>query len=202
MENLQEFVPGAVVVLKAVALVALPLVGAGLIWSALRRLAPDDFFAVPLVYTVARLVGVGLGVILIYEHQDGRNFDLHEIFVRDGPWDISFREFLLVRVNPLNYGPLNDGLGAFFDNLGAVHDIPLIGLAALAALFLLAVGSAWKIWKPAPAARATLCVVIIVFAMAALTIYSVSLLFWLLFLLNSWAFLLLALALQKYRNRK
>lgn len=196
MEDLQGLVPVAIVVLKAVALVALPLAGISLIWSVLRRLAPVGFFAVPLIYTVARVVGVGLGLILIYVHQDGRNFDLHQIFVPDGPWNISFAEFLLVRVNPLNYGP-----AAFIDKLGEARDIPLIGLAALAALLLLAIGWAWKIWKPLPAARASLAVMIIVLTMACLMIYSVSLLFWLLFLFNSWTFLLFAIVLQYYRNR-
>jgi hypothetical protein len=196
IENLQGWVPVAIVVLKAVALVALPLVVVGLIWSAVKRLAPDGFIAVPLIYTVARVVGVGLGLMLIYAHQDERNFDLHEIFVPDGPWNISFAEFLLVRVNPLNYGPV-----AFIDKLGEARDIPLIGLAALAALSLLAIGWAWKIWKPMPAARASLAVMIVVLTMACLTIYSVSLLFWLLFLFNSWTFLLFALVLQYYRNR-
>jgi hypothetical protein len=51
------------------------------------------------------------------------------------------------------------------------------------------------------AARATLSVVVIMLSTAYLTIYGISLLFWLLFLFNSWTFLLLALALQYYRNR-
>jgi len=196
MEDLQDFAPGAVVVLKAVVLVALPVVGAGLIWSALSRLAPNGFFAVPLIYTVARAAGVGLGLILIYVHQDNRNFDLHEIFVPDGPWNISFAEFLLVRVNPLDYGPT-----AFIDKLAEARDVLLMGVALLTALLLVSVGWAWKIWKHMLAGRATLCVVIIVLSTAYLTIYGVSLLFWLLFLFNSWTFLLLALVLQYYRNR-
>jgi hypothetical protein len=197
MEDLQKFAPGAVVVLKAFLLLAVPVGGASLIWAALKRLAPDGLFAVPLIYTVARFVGVGLGLILIYVHQDSRNFDLHEIFVPDGPWNISFAEFLFVRVNPFGYGPID-----FFDKLGGGRNAPLIGVAFLTALLVLAVGWAWKIWKGMLAARATLSVVVIMLSTAYLTIYGVSLLFWLLFLFNSWTFLMLALALQHYRNRQ
>ena len=196
MEDLQDFSPAAVVVLTSVGLVALPLVGASLIWSALKRLAPDGFFAVPPVHTMARFVGVGLGLISIIVQQDSRNFDLHAIFVPDGPWDISFAEFLLDRVNPIGYWPI-----AFLDELGKPRDVPWIGIAVLMALLLFSIGWAWKIWKPRLAGRATLCIVIIVLAVAYLTIYGISLLFWLLFLLNSWTFLLLFLALQYFRGR-
>jgi hypothetical protein len=196
MENLQDFAPVAVVILKALVLLALPVVCINLIWSGLRRLAPQGFFAMPLLYTVARFTGVGLGLILIFVHQDSRNFDLHEIFGPDGPWNISFTEFLLVRINPLQYGPI-----AFIGKFGEARGLPLLGVATLTAILLLSIGWAWKTWKPRLAARATLSMVIIVLSMAYLTIYGVSLLFWILFLFNSWTFLLLAILLQYYRNR-
>ncbi len=197
MEDLQYFAPVAVVVLKAVLLLALPIVGAKLIWSALKFLAPDGFFAVPLVYTLARLVGVGLGCLLIYLHQDSRNFDLHEIFVADGPWNITIAEFLSVRVNPFAYGPI-----AFASKLGEARGLPLLIAAILMAVLMFSIGWSWKTWRRKFAGRAVICVVIIVPAMAYLTIYGISLLFWLLFLFNSWTFLLLALALHYFRKRQ
>ena len=196
MEDPQYFSPGTLAVVKAIALVALPVVSAGLIWSGLRKLAPKGFFAVPLVYTLARLVGVGLGAILIYSLQDSRNFDLHEIFVSDGPWNISFAEFLLVRVNPFEYGPF-----AFIDKLAAARDASILAAVALAGSFCFALVWTWKVWRGRSAVRAMFCVIVIVLATAYLTIYGISLLFWLLFLFNSWTFLLLALLLNYYRGR-
>ena len=196
MEDLQNFAPGAVVVLKAVLLLALPVIGAKLIWGALKFVAPDGFFAVPLVYTLARLIGVGLGFLLVYVHQDSRNFDLHEIFVPDGPWNITFAEFLFVRVNPFNYGLIE-----FIGKLEAARGLPLLSGAILTAFLMVSIGWSWKIWNRMPAGRASICVVLIALTTAFLTVYGVSLLFWLLFLFNSWTFLLLALALHYIRSR-
>jgi hypothetical protein len=196
MEDLQGFAPIVVVLLKAAALLVLPVVVINLIWFGLRRLAPGGFFAMPLLYTVPRLVGVGLGLILIFTHQDSRNFDLHEIFGPDGPWNITFAEFLLVRISPFQYGPMD-----FTSASGETLGLPVLGLAALMAALVGSVGWAWKTWQPMLAARATLSMVIIVLSMAYLTTYGVSLLFWMLFLFNSWTFLLLAILLQYYRNR-
>ncbi len=196
MEDLQDLAPGAVIILKAVVLLALPMVVVNLIWTVLRRLAPDGFFAMPLIYTAARFVGVGLGLIFVFTHQDSRNFDLHEIFGPDGPWNISLAEFLLVRVNPFQYGPI-----AFIDKFEGARGLSLLSAALLTGMLLISVAWAWKTWKSRLAVRATLSIVIIVLTTAYLTIYGVSLLFWILFLFNSWTFLLLAILLQYYRNR-
>jgi hypothetical protein len=206
MEYLRDFAPLAGIGLKALVLLALPLAAGALIWGALRRLAPDGFFAVPMIYTAGRLAGLGLGLLLVLHHQDSRNFDLHEIFVPGGPWDISFARFLSERANPLAH--LASLLATPWQAANtatataAPGSLVLIALAPPAALLALALAWAWRIWPPAQAARANLAVTITATAIACLTIYGVSLLFWLLFLLNSWTFLILVIALQYLRNRK
>ena len=178
-------------------LMILPVVATSFVWLGLRRAAPRDFFAIPVVHTLAKWVGLGLGLVLISVHQSPRQHDLHVIFLPDSPWNISVGEFLLRHTNPINYGPVDVVIQLVKGDSGMLGWV----VASLGVLLAVAIGYSWKIWPVKLAGRATLCIAVIVLWIAYVTIYGVSLLFWLLFLLNSWTFLLLAVVLYYYRQR-
>jgi|ETN02SMinimDraft_2_1059926.scaffolds.fasta_scaffold113208_1 hypothetical protein len=185
-------------ILKVAALLIGPIVATDLLWSGLGRLAPAGFFAVPLAHALSKWVGLGLGMVLIYVHQDARYHDLHLIFLADSPWNVSFFEFLSERVNPVNYGPVEVVRQLGDQNAGALRWIS----TALAVLFTASVAASYKFRPWTKALTGAVCSTVIVLWIAYLTIYAISLLFWLLFLLNSWTFLLLAGVVHYYRRRE
>ena len=137
-------------------------------------------------------------MVIVHVHQDVPYHDLHAIFLPDSPWNISVWEFLSERVNPINNGPVAVIARLAEDGTGLLAWI--VGLLGL--LFLVPIGYSWKTWRYGLAGRATVCAAVIVVWVAYLTLYAVSLLFWLLFVLNSWTFLLLAAVLHYYRRRE
>src|SRR5690348_9317273 len=99
------------VALEIALVVALPIAAAKLAGRITPRMPPDDFYEVPLVTGLAKLLGIALGVVLIYARFDRRYFDLHALFIPERPWNLSLWQFLGERANPLNYG-----LGTLVDN--------------------------------------------------------------------------------------
>jgi|SRR5580704_9231881 hypothetical protein len=164
----------------------------------LRRLMSPDYFEVPLVTALAKLLGIAAGILLIYARFDRRYFDLHQLFVPESPWNLTLWQFLGERVNPLNYGigtlidyPTARGAdGSFFMLLVAVI---VLALATVAAPFLF--------WPAAMARRAALYSIVLAGLTAYLTIYVVCLLLWSLHLLNFWTFALVGMMFQYYRMR-
>lgn len=183
---------------KAGILVAIPVILTNALWSGLTTLIPADFFQVPMVYTFARIVGIGFGFAMVYAHKGGAYYDLHVIFLPESPWNTSLVTFLTERVNPLSFDPAE-----LFAALGFGNDDFAMTLVVifLLTLFAITVVSCLKIWRGKDAMFSVLAVFAVTVWLAYLTIYALSLLFWLMFTLNYWAFLLLALIVQYYRRR-
>ena len=198
MSDLGGFLVIARIVLGIALALAIPIVVATASGHLLRRVVFPDFFEVPLVTTLAKWLGIALGIVLINARLDWRYFDLHQLFVPESPWNLSLWQFLGERVNPLNYGfgtlidypsghPADD---TFFYLLGLVM---LILVATVAApLFFWPLGKAW---------RAALYSLVLAGFAAYLTIYVICLLLWSLFLLNFWTFALTGVMFQYYRMR-
>lgn len=184
--------------LKAALVLALPIAAMEIGTLALRRIAPPDFFKIPLVAVLPKFLGITLGVLLIYVRYDRRTFDLHEMFVPESVWHLSLWQFLGERANPLDYG-----IGTIFDYLAGTKASETFVLLMAATVILLAgsVAAPFFFWPAPVARRAALSGLALAAVVTYLTIYLICLLFWSLFLLNFWTFALIGVMFQYYRTR-
>ena len=182
-------------VLQIAIVVAIP-------WSVIRlghvavdRVAPSGFFEVPAVLGVARVLGILVAALLL----SGRAeiFSLRLVFGPQSPWDLTIWQFLAASANPLW------SLDGLVETI-AEHGVGVLS-ASLAVLILLSVLAVlvtpfafWRGSAPWRAIAGGACVAIVT---TYVTIYGVSLLFWLLFLFNFWILGLLLVLLQWYRSR-
>jgi hypothetical protein len=164
----------------------------------LDRTNPPDLGEVPIAAAMPRLLGLTLGLVLVYDRYGFRNFDLHALFEIGGPWDLSLWRFLARRASPFDYGP--GSLVDYFAQGGLDSVTILVGLV-LIALTIGTLSTPFVFWKKAVARRVVLGNLVYAVIIAYLTIYVVVLLFWLLYLLNFWTFALLAAIFQYYRSR-
>jgi len=178
--------------------ITLPIVAVKIAGRISRNMQPRDFFEVPLVAGLARLLGMTLGIALIYARYDQRFFDPHALFIPESPWNLSLWQFLVDRANPLNYG-----IGTLIDDpAGHVANAPfLVLIAVVAALLLAAVAASFVFWSGAMARRAAVLSLALAVFVAYLTIYGICLLLWSLYLLNFWTIALAVLMFQYYRGR-
>jgi hypothetical protein len=185
-------------VLEIALVVTLPIAAIKLAGRMKRRMLPHDFFEVPLVTALAKLLGIALGLALIYARFDRRYFDMHALFIPESPWNLSLWQFLGDRANPLNYGIrtlVDDPAG----NLANATFLVIISIVA--ALLAAAVAAPFLFWHGAMARRAALLNLALAAFVAYLTIYAVCLLLWSLYLLNFWTIALAAVLFQYYRGR-
>jgi len=198
MSDIGGLVAIARAALEIALVVALPIVAIKLAGRIKRRVLPDDFFEVPLVTAVAKLLGIALGVALIYARFDRRYFDLNALFVPESPWNLSLWQFLGERANPLNYG-----IGTLVDDpAGNVANATfLVLISIVTALLVAAVAAPFLFWHGGMARRAALLSLALAAFVAYLTIYAVCLLLWTLYLLNFWTIALAAVMFQYYRGR-
>ena len=167
-------------------------------FAGLRRIAPEGFFAIPVMSGLSKLLGMTVGVVLMSTHYDRQYFDLHALFTPESPWNLSLRDFLLERVNPFTYG-----LGPVFDHL---ESSPVGGGLAfgigLSVILLAALAVApFVFWNVPTARRGVVCALLTAALVTYLTIYLVCVLMWVLYLLNFWTFAILLIAFQYYRYR-
>lgn len=186
------------VALEIALVITLPIIAIKLAGRMARSMVPHDFFEVPLVTGLAKLLGIVLGIALIYARYDRRYFDPHALFIADSPWNLSLWQFLGERANPLNYG-----IGILVDDpAGNVASAPfLVLIGIVAALLLAALAAPFLFWSGAMARRAALLSVALAAFVAYLTIYAICLLLWSLYLLNFWTIALAAVMFQYYRGR-
>src|SRR5262245_36975896 len=71
-----------------------------------ERVARREFFQVPLLFMLAKILGAVLGLALLYEQYQRDYFDLGRLFQPESPWNISVWQFLIERTNPLLYAPI------------------------------------------------------------------------------------------------
>jgi hypothetical protein len=185
-------------VLEIALVMALPIAATKLAGRVARRMPPDDFFEVPLVIGLAKLLGIALGIALLYARYDRRYFDPYALFIPQSPWNLSLWQFLADRANPLNYG-----IGTLVDDpvghVASAAFMVLIGIVA--ALLAAAVAIPFLFWRGAMVWRAALLSVALAIFVAYLTVYAVCLLLWSLFLLNFWTIALAVVVFQYYRGR-
>lgn len=145
----------------------------------------------PLIETAALVLGVVIGAFLLAQNLPPGSLTMAGLFDGRGFWAISLERFLLERVNPLNY-PLGEVLLPH-DELGGLQPLLLPAAMTLLVLPLLVERG------PAAIANGARNLLILLWAAYA-TVYLVCLLYWLLALLNFWAFLVALLLIQNIRR--
>jgi hypothetical protein len=185
-------------VIEIALVIALPIAATKLAGRVMRGMPPDDFFEVPLVTGLAKLLGISLGIALLYARYDQHYFDPYALFMPQSPWNLSLWQFLADRANPLSYG-----IGTLIDDpVGHVGTAPFMVLIGLvAALLAAAVAAPFLFWRGAMVWRAALLSVALAVFVTYLTIYAICLLLWSLFLLNFWTIALAVVVFQYYRGR-
>ena len=132
--------------------VTLPIIAIKLAGRVARRMRPDDFFEVPLVTGLAKLLGITLGIALIYARYDPRYFDPHALFMPESRWNLSLWQFLADRANPLNYG-----IGTLVDDpAGRVASAPflvLIGIVGALLVAAVAAPAAGRLHRTSPSSH-------------------------------------------------
>ena len=178
--------------------ITLPIVAVKLAGRISRNMLPHDFFEVPLVTGVAKLLGMTLGIALIYARFDRHYFDPHALFIAESPWNLSLWQFLTDRANPLNYG-----IGTLVDNpAGHVTNANFLVMTSIVfALLAVAVAAPFYFWRGAMARRAAILSLALAVFVAYLTIYGICLVLWSLYLLNFWTIALAVVMFQYYRGR-
>ncbi len=185
-------------VLEITLVITLPIAATKLAGRLARRMPPEDFFEVPLVTGLTKLLGIAVGIALLYARYDRRYFDPYALFIPQSPWNLSLWQFLGDRANPLNYG-----IGTLVDDpAGHVASAPfMVMIAIVAALVVATVGAPFFFWHGATARRAALFGVALAAFVSYLTIYAICLLLWSLYLLNFWTIALAVVMFQYYRGR-
>jgi hypothetical protein len=198
MGDMGNFAAFARVALEIAVVAALPIVAVKLAGRIRQRLLPRDFFEVPLVAALAKLLGMTLGFALLYARYDRRHFDPYTLFTPESPWNLSFWQFLGERANPLNYG-----LGTLVDNpAGNMATATFLVLISIVAVLLAAaVAAPFRFWHGEIARRAVLLSLLLSAFVAYLTIYAICVLLWSLYLLNFWTIAVAIVVFQYYRGR-
>lgn len=177
----------AVVVLLAISSLTLNL---------LDRFARREFFQVPLFFLLGKLLGAAIGAAFLIEQYQRQYFDLGRFFQPDSAWNISIWQFLGERANPFVYAPFAS-LDAVLS--GAIAKaLLLLGLAVMIGAIVVA---AFRIWSPWDASRSVGLTLVFALWIGYMILFGVSLIFWLLFWLNVWSLLVVAVVLQHFRHR-
>ncbi len=172
---------------------AIPYLGSHLVSEQLlHRLVTEEFKAIPILDTLARVEGWLLGGLLLYTNLDASYFDLEHLFVSGSRWGLTIGEFLGQRANLFAYDP-----SPLFELLWPKLFLPwlasVLAIILLPALLILLCRYFWRsrqIW------RALLGCTITALWSAWMAVYLVCLVCWGLYVLNYWVFAVLTLYLQ------
>jgi hypothetical protein len=157
----------------------------------------NELSQIPILNTLARLQGILAGSMLVFLDFDKQYFDIEQVFLLDGPWNITLFQFLFERANVFSYDPIPmiTLLTSIHDNGWLMANLAVIGLP-LALLIL-----NFTLWDMDKAIHALPAIIGVALWSGWLTVYLISAVFWALHLMNFWSLVLLALYLQ-YRGNK
>ena len=175
----------------------IPIALVGFARFAVRRLAPPDYVQIPLLSKLTISGGVILGAALLADLAFPHLYPLERILEVGGPWDLSLRQFLTTRVNPLELD-----LAESFQSLRFEGPWRLLAL-----MFALAVGLAtlfvilcFYYWLPPHALISAAVGLLNVAIVAYVVFYLVCGLLWMINAFNFWT-LVIILLLYQWRRR-
>lgn len=184
--------------LSAVLLLALPILVYRAVTSLMHHVASDEFYQIPILTTLPRLVGFTGGVLGLLGYLDDRAFRLTEIFVPDSVWNISIADFVLHQGNLFSYDT-----AAIIDWILSGESPWASGVAAVAAATVALSVILCLRMLPNPRQRALALVVCgaTILLTAWQTVYLTTLALWLTHRFNFWSLALIGLFLQYLRER-
>jgi hypothetical protein len=159
-------------------------------------LAPADAEAVPVFHMSALMAGLVCGFALLVASPHLDAFAPRQIFAADSPWSIDLRQFLASYALPP---------AAAFDALGnglrgdAGWLLTAVAWLAVASI-LFGCFAALRFWRGWTRLRALLAFLVLAAWIALLMGYIVNLAAWVAAHLSFWIFLLLLVALQRWRH--
>jgi len=175
-------------ILRVLTLLLLPVLPLAAVRSLTFVVPPPRSAWVALLEVAAVVVGVMLAPLLLLASTSDHILYPREIFQPDGPWDLSFFQFLALRVLPLLYSPITL-LGLLLSGEASpdvLRGTLLVG-AAIAAVVL----APAALQRDRTGSGEGLRNLLLVLWAAYATIYTVALLLWLANMLNFWCFLVL-----------
>jgi len=185
------------VILTLIAATAIPILLTIVLVQLLRVFAPDEFYALPVLKRAASLAGLVLALALIALDPGFHAFTVGRIFATEGVWSVGFFDLLGDRIFSPAYGLGNLLEEAFW---GANRAYQALAVVA-AILFATAMALPFVFWRSMTAINMCACLLALSAWSSFVTIYTVSVAAWSLHSLNFWAFAVLGLLYQRYRNR-
>lgn len=184
-------------VIQVIVVMIIPLTLNRTVRILLQKSTHKEFFQIPILTTLARLQGILAGSTLILLDFDKQYFDIEQMFMPNGPWNLTISQFLLERANVFSYDPRS-----MLVLLTEIHsDNWLIGILAAIILPFTLLTLSFVFWERNKALQALPAIIGTALWTGWLTVYLVSATFWALHLLNFWSLILLALYIQ-YRGNK
>jgi hypothetical protein len=176
------------------AIIYLPMI-IGLRWQ--PKIDDKGLFTAPLSWVLAISTGLILGAMLLAFNLDPVYFTVDNIFRPHGPWELSFSEFIRVRVNPFNYSfrPMFQYLDSYDSDMNLS-----VVLALAATTYGLLSLRAFRLWGSLNALRGIMFGSVVVMWAAYMTIFLLCLFLWLCNLLNFWILALMTVAIHLHRN--
>ncbi|MEO5373336.1 MAG: hypothetical protein H7840_03540, partial [Alphaproteobacteria bacterium] len=173
---------------KALSAVTLPVIIGNTGSLLLHHIAPADFYAIPIFKTIARAVGIMVGILVLHASILPSHYALEDLFLPSSPWNLSFGQFLLQHANPMAFRliPIESGDAG-------TPTWRLLLLVAAVVLMVVNTVLAVLVWPNRFAWRALgVCVGTVVLT-GWTVVYLVSLALWSLHVLNFWVFALLGI---------
>lgn len=159
-------------------------------------LAPPDAEAVPIFHIAAVLAGLVCGTALLIAAPHVEDFLPRRIFAENSPWSVDLREFLA------NYAlPRGEAFGTLAAGLrGEGRAATIIAGWLVVASILFGCFAALRFWRGWTRLRALLAFASLAAWIAVLVGYAAHLAAWVATHLSFWIFLLLLIALQRWRH--
>lgn len=161
-------------------------------------LAPADAEAVPVFHMSAVLAGLVCGLALLIATPHVEDFLPRRIFAENSPWSVDLREFLGLYALPQaeSFATLAEGLR------GEGRGVSIVAAWMAVAGILFGCFAALRFWRGWNRLRALLAFASLAAWIALLIGYAAHLAAWVATHLSFWIFLLLLIALQRWRHGK
>lgn len=185
------------VLLAAAVAIAVPGLLSVAMVETLRRFAPDAFYALPIFKRAAVLAGLMFAAALIALDPGFKAFAVGRLFATQSVWTLSFWQLVGERLFSPQFAPVNliEALGGE-DPAYSILMVGAMGVLTVALLLPL------RIWDRAQAIQVAACVLALFAWSSLLAVYVVFVTAWLLHTLNFWAFAIVGLLYQRWRNRR
>ena len=181
-------------IVSMLAIIYLPITLSIWVWSYVRH---HHFLFQRLFWIGTLYPGVTLGGFLIFCNLDVDIFAIQNLYRLDGPWDLTYQEFLFDRVNPMQYSFMavlqyiqQPNSNFFFTALAFLAVLGFISMLLYSYVTLLSARVFWVF----------LFSLIVITWSSYMVIFMICLVFWLLNLLNFWLLGLLAMAIHLHNH--